>query len=85
MSMLQIYPLLVHLVTYHRTNRNLHVHGYREEGTNTASPDVWIQNDLNRFLYLLKVLTCRKQRYLDKLIEHERYTAQHAQIQPEYR
>ena len=43
------YPWLVHRLTYRRTNRNLHVRGYKEEGTITTAFDMRVQNDLDRF------------------------------------
>ncbi len=43
------YPTLVHRLTYRRTNRNLHVRGYKEEGTITTAFDMRVQNDLDRF------------------------------------
>ena len=43
------YPWLVHRLTYSRTNRNLHVRGYKEEGTITTAFDMRVQNDLDRF------------------------------------
>ncbi len=41
------YPWLVHWLTYRRTNRNLHVRGYKEEGTITTAFDLRVQNDRN--------------------------------------
>jgi len=43
------YPWLIHRLTYRRTNRNLHVRGYKEEGTITTPFDMRVQNDLDRF------------------------------------
>ena len=43
------YPWLVHRLTYRRTNRHLHVRGYKEEGTITTAFDMRVQNDLDRF------------------------------------
>src|ERR1700730_13348818 len=43
------YPWLVHRLTYRRTNRNLHVRGYKEEGTITTAFDIRVQNELDRF------------------------------------
>jgi xylulose-5-phosphate/fructose-6-phosphate phosphoketolase len=43
------YPWLIHRLTYARTNRNLHVRGYKEEGTITTPFDMRVQNDLDRF------------------------------------
>ena len=44
------YPLLIHRLTYRRTNhRNIHVRGYKEEGTTTTPFDMVMMNDLDRF------------------------------------
>ena len=43
------YPKLIHELTYRRRNRNLHVRGYKEEGTITTPFDMRVQNDLDRF------------------------------------
>ena len=43
------YPSLIHQLTYKRTNRDLHVHGYKEEGTITTAFDIRVQNEIDRF------------------------------------
>lgn len=43
------YPTLIHQLTYKRENRNLHVHGYKEEGTITTTFDIRVQNEIDRF------------------------------------
>ncbi len=43
------YPSLIHQLTYKRDNRNIHVHGYQEEGTITTSFDIRVQNEIDRF------------------------------------
>ena len=43
------YPSLIHQLTYKRKNRNLHVHGYKEEGTITTTFDIRVQNEIDRF------------------------------------
>ena len=44
------YPWLIHRLTYRRTtNRNLHVRGYKEEGTITTAFDMTVMNDMDRF------------------------------------
>lgn len=43
------YPSLIHQLTYKRFNRNLHVHGYKEEGTITTTFDIRVQNEIDRF------------------------------------
>ncbi len=89
------YPSLVHRLTYRRTNRNLHVHGYREEGTVTTPFDMRVQNGLDRFHLVLNVLNrvpdqgaagaALKRRMEDVLIEHTQYIDRHGQDLPEVR
>lgn len=92
------YPALVHQLTYRRTNRRLHVHGYKEECTFTTPFDIRVQNDLDRFHLIQKVLECLPDRlalgsqgaYLrqfthDKLIDHRHYIELHGQDLPEIR
>jgi len=89
------YPWLVHKLTYRRTNRNLHVRGYKEEGTITTPFDMRVQNDIDRFHLVQDVLdrvpnlgskgSYLKQQMKDKLIEHKHYVDKHGQDLPEIR
>lgn len=89
------YPSLIHRLTYRRTNRNLHVHGYKEEGTITTPFDIRVQNSLDRFHIALNALSrlpqlgsrgdTLKQQLRDKLIEHKRYIDEYGQDMPEVR
>jgi len=90
------YPSLIHHLTYRRTNHhNLHVRGYKEEGTTTTPFDMAVRNDIDRF-HLVKDVVDRvpslgpRAAYLtqiirDKLIDHERYIRQHGEDMPEIR
>ncbi|MDX2042030.1 MAG: phosphoketolase family protein [Acidobacteriota bacterium] len=90
------YPWLIHRLTYRRTNhKNLHVRGYKEEGTTTTPFDMTVLNDLDRFHLAIDVidrvaqLGARvahiKQAMRDKLIEHQYYIRQHGDDLPEIR
>lgn len=50
------YPSLIHQLSYKRENRNLHVHGYQEEGTITTTFDIRVQNKIDRFSLVKAVL-----------------------------
>ncbi|HEX5045664.1 MAG TPA: phosphoketolase family protein [Gammaproteobacteria bacterium] len=88
------YPWLIHRLTYRRHNHdNLHVRGYKEEGTTTTPFDMVVMNDLDRFhlfgdaLDRLPQLGARaayaKQAIRDKLLEHKRYIEEHGEDMPE--
>ncbi|HVW22140.1 MAG TPA: phosphoketolase family protein [Opitutaceae bacterium] len=90
------YPWLIHRLTYRRTNHpNIHVRGYKEEGTITTAFDMTVLNDLDRFHLAQDVIRRLPQlgargahlyeRLQDKLLVHARYIREHGQDLPEVR
>ncbi len=90
------YPWLIHRLTYRRTNHaNLHVRGYKEEGTTTTPFDMVVLNDMDRFHLASDVIdrvpklgsaaVYAKQAFRDKLIEHREYIVQYGDDMPEIR
>ena len=90
------YPMLIHRLTYRRTNHNnLHVHGFKEEGTTTTPFDVVMMNGLDRFHLMANViervpgLSARaqeaKQFIQNRMAEHHDYIREHGQDMPEIR
>jgi xylulose-5-phosphate/fructose-6-phosphate phosphoketolase len=87
------YPHLIHQLSYKRANKNMHVHGYIEEGTITTTFDMKVQNKLDRYHLVMDAL-----KYLpelgekrgsviewckDKLIEHDEYIREYGVDMPE--
>jgi xylulose-5-phosphate/fructose-6-phosphate phosphoketolase len=90
------YPWLIHRLTYRRNNHdNLHVRGYKEEGTTTTPFDMTVLNDLDRFHLAGDVIdrvpglaeraVAQKRLLHDKLIEHKLYVARYGDDMPEIR
>jgi xylulose-5-phosphate/fructose-6-phosphate phosphoketolase len=88
------YPWLIHRLTYRRTNHgNVHVRGYKEEGTTTTPFDMAVRNEMDRFHLVSDVIdrlpqlgsraAYAKQAIRDKLIEHEQYIFEHGDDMPE--
>ena len=90
------YPVLIHRLTYRRTNHeNVHVRGFQEEGTTTTPFDMVVLNHLDRFHLVESVIdrvprlgsqaAYAKQAVRDKLIEHKQYIVAHGEDMPEIR
>lgn len=90
------YPWLIHRLTYRRTNhKNLHVRGYKEEGTTTTPFDITMMNDLDRYGLVMDVIdrvpklgpiaAHVRQQMQYKRVEHKSYIAEHGDDQPDIR
>ncbi len=90
------YPLLIHRLTYRRTNHhNLHVRGFKEEGHTTTPFDMVVLNDLDRFHLVSDVIdrvpalgpraAYAQQAIRDKRLEHKQYIAKYGEDMPEIR
>jgi xylulose-5-phosphate/fructose-6-phosphate phosphoketolase len=90
------YPWLIHRLTYRRTNhRNLHVRGYKEEGTTTTPFDMVMLNDMDRFHLVIDVIdrvpglgpraAHLRQQMVDERLRHRAYTRETGDDSPEVR
>lgn len=89
------YPWLIHRLTYRRKNRNLHVRGYKEEGTITTAFDMTVLNQMDRFNLVIDVIDrlnlnsdtaqALKTKLQEKLVEHKAYINHNGIDMPEIR
>jgi xylulose-5-phosphate/fructose-6-phosphate phosphoketolase len=87
------YPHLIHQLSYKRANKNIHVHGYIEEGTITTTFDMKVQNKLDRFHLVMDAVkylpqlgnksTSLIEWCKNKLIEHKEYISEYGEDMPE--
>ena len=87
------YPSLIHELTYRRANKDLHVRGYKEEGTITTPFDMRVQNDIDRFHLVIDAIklipslankgAAVVQEMKDKLVEHNQYIREYGVDMPE--
>ena len=87
---------MIHRLTYRRTNHhNLHVRGYKEEGTTTTPFDMVVLNEMDRYHLAMDAIArvpglatraaYAKQLFRDRLIEHRQYICEHGDDMPEIR
>jgi xylulose-5-phosphate/fructose-6-phosphate phosphoketolase len=90
------YPWLIHRLTYRRHNHhNIHVRGYKEEGTTTTPFDMCVLNQIDRFNLAIDVIdrvprlgpraAYAREALTTKLIEHRQYVSTHGEDMPEIR
>ena len=89
------YPWLIHRLTYRRANRDMHVRGYKEEGTITTAFDMTVLNNIDRYHLVMDTIdrlpqtgtkgTYLKQEMENKLVEHRHYIDEHGIDMPEIR
>lgn len=89
------YPHLIHQLSYKRSNKSMHVHGYIEEGTITTTFDMKVQNKLDRFHLVMDALkylpqlgdkrSALNEWCKNKLIEHKQYISEYGEDMPEIR
>ena len=89
------YPWLIHRLSYRRKNRELHVRGYKEEGTITTAFDMTVLNEMDRFHLVMDVIdrlpkigaaeAALKEAMEIKLVEHRNYIKEHGVDMPEIR
>ena len=87
------YPNLIHQLTYKRHNQDLHVHGYKEEGTITTPFDMCVQNEIDRYHLVLSALkhlpqlgnrsSMLNQLCQNKLVSHKQYIQEYGKDMPE--
>ena len=87
------YPWLIHRLTYRRANQQLHVRGYKEEGTTTTPFDMCVLNEIDRYHLAMDVIdrvprleivsAHLRQQLRNKLTDHTRYIREHGEDMPE--
>lgn len=89
------YPWLIHRMTYRRNNRNIHVRGYKEEGTITTAFDMTVKNEMDRFHLVIDAIDRApiesdaarelKTKMQEKLVQHNNYIYENGLDMPEVR